>query len=263
MPRALWTAASGMAAQQFNVDLLANNIANVNTTGFKRQRTDFQDLFYDIKSQPGAKAGQQGRNPIGNQVGTGVNVSGTTRIFTPGNVEPTGRSLDIAIEGDGFFSVQMPDGATTAYTRAGNFHVDADGRLVTTDGYFVQPSITIPDGAAENDISVAGDGTVTVLLNGTESTVGQLTLSRFRNNAGLLAVGRNLFEVSEASGSAISGTANTAGFGNLRGGMLEKANVESVTELVNLIVAQRAYELNSKSITTADQMLRTANELIR
>jgi flagellar basal-body rod protein FlgG len=263
MPRALWTAASGMTAQQFNVDLLANNIANVNTTGFKRQRTDFQDLFYDIKTQPGARAGAQGRNPIGNQVGTGVTVSGTTRIFTAGNMEPTGRTLDIGIEGDGFFEVQLPNGATTAYTRAGDFHVDNDGRLVTADGYYVQPSITIPDGVAENDISIAGDGTVTYVKDSVESTVGQITLARFRNNSGLLATGRNLFEVSEASGPAITGTPTDSGFGTLRGGMLEKANVESVTELVNLIVAQRAYELNSKSISVADQMLTTANNLIR
>jgi flagellar basal-body rod protein FlgG len=263
MPRALWTAASGMTAQQFNVDLLANNIANVNTTGFKRQRTDFQDLFYDIKTLPGAKAGQQGRNPTGTQVGTGVNVSGTTRIFSAGSVEPTNRPLDVAIEGDGFFEVQLPDGATTAYTRAGDFRVDGDGRLVTPDGYYVQPSITIPDGVAENDISIATDGTVTVNINSVESTVGQLTLARFRNNSGLTAIGRNLFEQSEASGTAQTGTPGDTGFGLTRGGMLEKANVEAVTELVNLIVAQRAYELNSKSITTADQMLQTANELVR
>ena len=263
MPRALWTAASGMAAQQFNVDLLANNIANINTTGFKRQRTDFQDLFYDIKAQPGARAGQQGRNPTGTQVGTGVNVSGTTRVFSEGSIEPTGRPLDVAIEGDGFFEVQMPDGATIAYTRAGDFRVDGDGRLVSPDGYYVQPAITIPDGAPESDIAVASNGTVTVKINNVETTVGQLTLARFRNNSGLLAVGRNLFQASEASGPAITGTPTSTGFGNLRGGMLEKANVEAVTELVNLIVAQRAYELNSKSISTADQMLSTANNLIR
>jgi flagellar basal-body rod protein FlgG len=263
MPRALWTAASGMAAQQFNVDLLANNIANVNTTGFKKQRTDFQDLFYDIKQQPGARAGAQGRNPTGIQIGTGVNVSGTTRIFSPGSAEPTGRPMDMAIEGDGFFEVQMPDGATTAYTRAGDFRVDGDGRLVTPDGYYLQPAITIPDGVAENDVSVAADGTVSVVQNNIQSTIGQITLSRFRNNAGLLAVGRNLFQATDASGAAQTGAANSTGFGVVRGGMLEKANVEAVTELVNLIVAQRAYELNSKSISTADQMLRTANDIIR
>ncbi len=263
MPRALWTAASGMTAQQFNVDLIANNIANVNTTGFKKQRTDFQDQFYDIKMQPGASAGQQGHNPTGVQVGMGVNVSGTTRIFTAGNLEPTGRTLDVAIEGDGFFEVQLPDGATTAYTRAGDFRLDGNGRLVTPDGYYVQPAITIPDGVSENDISIASDGTVSVTQNNVQTTVGQLTLARFRNNSGLLAIGRNLFEASDASGTVQTGTPNSSGYGGLRGGMLEKANVESVTELVNLIVAQRAYEMNSKSITTADQMLRTANDLIR
>ena len=263
MPRALWTAASGMAAQQYNVDLLANNIANINTTGFKRQRTDFQDLYYDIKTQPGARAGQQGRNPTGVQVGTGVTVSGTTRVFTTGNIEPTGRSLDVAIEGDGFFQIQLPDGATTAYTRAGDLRMDGDGRLTTADGYYLEPAFTIPDGVAENDIAVAGDGTVTVKIDGVESTVGQLTLVRFRNNSGLLSRGRNLFEQSEASGTPTSGAPTDPGFGTLRGGALEKANVESVNELINLIVAQRAYELNSKSITTADGMMRTANELIR
>lgn len=263
MPRALWTAASGMAAQQFNVDLLANNIANINTVGFKKQRTDFQDLYYDIQQQPGARAGQQGRNPTGTQVGTGVNVAGTTRIFSEGSVEPTGRPTDMAIEGDGFFEVILPDGATSAYTRAGDFHVDANGRLVTSDGYFLQPAITIPDGVAEGDISVASDGTVTITQNQVETVVGQITLARFRNDAGLLASGRNLFQATEASGPAITGTAGSTGYGSIRGGMLEKANVEAVTELVNLIVAQRAYELNSKSINTADGMLRTANELIR
>lgn len=263
MPRALWTAASGMSAQQFNVDLLANNIANINTTGFKRQRTDFQDLFYDVRTQPGARAGQQGRNPTGTQVGTGVNVSGTTRIFSAGSIEPTNRPLDMAIEGEGFFQVQLPDGATTAYTRAGDFRMDADGRLVSPDGYYLQPSITIPDGVSENDISIATDGTVTVKIDNVESTVGQITLARFRNNSGLLAIGRNLFEETEASGAAQTGTPDSSGYGIVRGGMLEKANVEAVTELVNLIVAQRAYELNSKSITTADEMLQTANELVR
>lgn len=263
MPRALWTAASGMAAQQFNVDLLANNIANINTVGFKKQRTDFQDLYYDISAKPGTKAGQQGRNPTGTQVGTGVNVSGTTRIFAEGSIEPTGRPMDMAIEGDGFFEVLLPDGATTAYTRAGDVHIDADGRLVSPDGYFLQPAITIPDGVAESQVSIAADGTVTVTQNNVESTVGQITLARFRNNSGLLATGRNLFEATEASGPAITGTATSAGFGTIRGGMLEKANVEAVTELVNLIVAQRAYELNSKSIAAADGMLTTANSLIR
>ncbi|MEK7415143.1 MAG: flagellar basal-body rod protein FlgG [Planctomycetota bacterium] len=263
MPRALWTAASGMAAQQFNVDVLANNIANINTTGFKKQRTDFQDLFYDIAAQPGSRTGAQGRNPTGTQVGTGVDVSGTTRVFSAGNLEPTGRKLDAAIEGEGFFEVLMSDGATTGYTRAGDFHIDGDGRMVTPDGYYLQPSITIPTGVSENDVHIAEDGTVSYLQNNVATTAGQITLATFRNNSGLLATGRNLFKATDASGTAQTGAATSTGFGTIRGGMLEKANVEAVTELVNLIVAQRAYDLNSKSITTADQMLKTANDLLR
>lgn len=262
MPRALWTAAAGMSAQQLHVDVLANNIANVNTTGFKRQRADFQDLYYDIRQQPGSRAGQQGRQPTGVQIGTGVTVSGTTRVFTAGNIEPTGRPLDVAIEGDGFFQVQRPDGSVV-YTRAGDFRIDAEGRLVTPDGYFVQPAITIPDGASENAVHVAADGTVTVTIDGAETVLGQITLARFRNVGGLLAIGRNLFQETEASGPPTVGNPNDPGFGTLRNAALEKANVEAVTELVNLIMAQRAYDLNSKSITTADQMLRTANDLVR
>lgn len=157
----------------------------------------------------------------------------------------------------------LPDGATTAYTRAGDFQLDANGRLVTSDGYYVQPAITIPDGVPESGISIASDGTVTVTQNNVESTVGQLTISRFRNNAGLESIGRNLFRATEASGAAIDGTAGSTGYGTVRGAMLEQANVEAVTELVNLIVAQRAYDLNSKSITAADQMLQTVNNLVR
>ncbi|MCX8039723.1 MAG: flagellar basal-body rod protein FlgG [Planctomycetota bacterium] len=262
MPRALWTAAAGMNAQQLHVDLIANNIANVNTTGFKRQRADFQDLYYDIQQQPGARIGQQGRQPTGTQIGTGVVISGTTRVFTAGNIEPTGRPLDVAIEGDGFFQVQRPDGSV-AYTRAGDFRIDAEGRLVTADGYFIQPAITVPDGASENAVFIAPDGTVTVTIDGAETVLGQISLARFRNPGGLLAVGRNLFEATEASGAAVVGNPTEPGFGSLRHAALEKANVEAVTELVNLIMAQRAYDLNSKSITTADQMLRTANDLVR
>jgi flagellar basal-body rod protein FlgG len=263
MPRSLWTAASGMSAQQYNVDLIANNIANVNTVGFKKQRTDFQDMFYNIDALPGARAGQQGRNPTGSQVGTGVRVSGTSRNFAAGTMEPTGKPIDMAIEGDGFFQVLLPDGATTAYSRAGDFRIDADGRMVTPDGYFLQPPITVPAGVSENQISVALDGTVTAVINGAESQIGTVTLARFRNNGGLLATGRNLYLETDGSGAPTIGTAGINGFGGIRGGMLEKANIEVVTELVGLIVAQRAYEMNSKSITTADAMLRTANDIVR
>ncbi len=260
MPRALWTGASGMAAQQTNVDLIANNIANVNTTGFKRQRADFQDLFYDTRVLPGARTGDASQNPTGVQVGTGVHLVGTTRLFSDGSIEATGKDTDMAIAGEGFFRVSLPDGST-AFTRAGDFRVDANGSLVTPDGYFLEPRITVPDGATQ--VAVGETGTISALVNNAVTTLGSLTLSRFRNPAGLAAIGRNLFRETDASGTATEGAPGSTGFGILRGGQLEKANVEIVTELVNMIVAQRAYEMNSRSVRTADQMLQAANELIR
>ena len=260
MPRALWTGASGMVAQQTNVDVIANNIANVNTTGFKRERVNFQDLFYDIQSAPGTKASDQGRNPTGTQIGHGVKLSSTPRIFTQGNIEVTGNETDMAIEGDGFFAVTLPDGSL-AYTRAGDFRADGDGNLVTPDGYYLEPRITIPNDATQ--VSIGTTGVVTVLVNNAQQDVGTITLTRFRNPAGLVGAGRNLFTESVASGSPQQSTAGSTGYGSIRSGTLEKANVEIVTELVNLIVAQRAYELNSKSITTSDQMLQTANDIVR
>ena len=260
MPRALWTGASGMSAQQTNVDLIANNIANVNTVGFKRQRSDFQDLFYDIVQAPGARATNAGQNSAGTQLGLGVKLNGTPRIFTEGNLEVTEVQTDLAIEGDGFFEVTLPDGGS-AYTRAGNFRVDADGSLVTPDGLYLNPRITIPDGTTS--IVVSPTGEVTVTAGNTQSVVGTINLTRFRNPAGLISLGRNLFQETDASGTAQTGAPAQNGFGALRQGALEKANVEVVTELVGLIVAQRAYETNSKSVRTADEMMRTANELVR
>lgn len=260
MPRAFWTGASGMSAQQTNVDVIANNIANINTNGFKRQRVNFQDMFYDIVRAPGTRAGDQGTNPAGVQVGYGTQVSGTPRIFTPGNVEVTGVGSNMAIEGDGFFEVLLPDGET-AYTRAGDFRIDADGNLVSPDGYYLQPQITIPDQADQISVSTTGDVTVTV--NGSQQNAGTITIARFRNPTGLISVGRNLFQETDASGNPQTGTPGDSGYGVIRGGALEKSNVEAVIELVNLIVAQRAYELNSKSITTADEMLQTANDIVR
>ena len=260
MPRALWSGASGMRAQQTNVDVIANNIANVNTTGFKRQRVEFQDLFYDITAVPGTPTGDQGRTPAGKQIGNGVEISGTPRIFSAGNVEITNISTNMAIEGPGFFQVTLPDGSE-AYTRAGDFLPDADGDLVTPDGYYLEPRITIPDGATQ--VSIITTGEVVVLVDGTQSEVGQITLNRFRNPEGLVAVGRNLFVESTGSGSPQNGTPLSDGFGGLRGGALEKSNVEAVIEMVNLIVAQRAYEMNTKSIRTSDQMMQTANDIVR
>lgn len=260
MPRALWAGASGMAAQQTNVDLIANNVANVNTSGFKRQRADFQDLFYETRVAPGARTGDQSQNPTGVQIGTGVNLISTTRIFGEGSIEPTGKDTDLAIAGDGFFEVSLPDGST-AFTRAGDFRIDANGSLVTPDGYFLVPNITVPDGASQ--VSVAQTGTVTALVNGAETGIGTLTLTRFRNNSGLNAIGRNLFQESPASGAPQQGTPGSGGLGTLVQGSLEKSNVEVVTELVNLIVAQRAYEMNSRTVKASDEMLQTANEIVR
>lgn len=260
MPRALWTGASGMVAQQTNVDVIANNIANVNTTGFKRERVNFQDVFYDIQVAPGARTSDQGRNPAGTQIGHGVKLSSTPRIFSEGNLEITNIPYDMAIEGDGFFAVSLPDGSR-AYSRAGDFRPDGDGNLVTPDGYYLEPRVTIPDGASQ--ITISTSGVVTILLNNVQQEVGTVSLTRFRNPAGLIATGRNLFIESVASGTPQEGTASSDGYGAIRGGALERANVEVVTELVNLIVAQRAYELNSRSITTSDQMLQTANEIVR
>jgi len=257
MPRALWTGASGMFAQQTNVDVIANNIANVNTVGFKRQRANFQDLFYDVEVQPGAKASDLGRNPTGTQIGTGVKLSGTPRIFTAGNIEVTNNPTDLAIDGDGFFRITLPDGTTDAYTRAGDFRVDSNGNLVTPDGYLV-PGVSGIDSQL-GPVSISSTGEVTQGAN----TRGQINLTRFANNAGLVGIGRNLFTETIASGAPEEVTPGSTGIGTIRSGALEKANVEVVTELVNLIVAQRAYEANSKSIQTADQMLRTANEIIR
>ncbi len=260
MPRALWTAASGMGAQQLNVDVIANNIANVNTTGFKRQRADFQDMYYDTMTTPGAQTGANTQNPTGVQIGTGVDVSATTRVFTGGQIDPTGRNLDIAVDGDGFFRVNLPDGSQ-AYTRAGDFRLDVNGTLVSPDGYILQPQLQVPDGAT--DVTIGETGEVSAVIDGRQSAIGTIALSRFVNPTGLLAIGRNLFQESDASGTPQEGAPGSAGFGILRQGYLEKANVEIVTELVDLIMAQRAYEMNSRTIKTADQMLQTANELVR
>jgi len=260
MPRSLWTGASGMSAQQTNVDVIANNIANVNTSGFKKVRTNFQDLFYEVQVMPGTRSGDEGQNPTGTQIGHGVRISGTPRIFSAGTVESTNKELDIAIEGDGFFEVTLPNGEA-AYTRAGDLGQDRDGNLVTPDGYYLEPRITLPDEIEQ--IAISANGLVTVLVNGVQNDVGQITLTRFRNPSGLMALGRNLFQETEASGTPQVGTPTDPGYGALRQGALEKSNVDVVVELVNMIVAQRAYELNSRSIRTSDEMLQAANDIAR
>ncbi len=260
MPRALWTGASGMIAQQTNVDVIANNIANVNTTGFKRQRASFQDVFYATPQAPGARVGEQGQSPTGIQIGHGVKLAATPRTFTIGNIEITDGEYDMSIEGDGFFEVVRPDGSS-GYTKAGDFRPDGDGNLVTPDGYYLVPQLTIP--LDTQGVSISSTGIVTAIQGTTQSQIGQISLVRFANNAGLIATGRNIFLESTASGTPQTGNPGDTAFGTIRQGALEKSNVEVVSELVNLIVAQRAYELNSKSITTSDEMLKQANDIVR
>ena len=262
MLRALYTAATGMEAQQLNIDVIANNLANVNTTGFKRTRVDFQDLLYQTYRAPGT-AGSQGTTiPTGIQVGHGSRPVATQRIFSQGDFQQTENPLDLVIEGDGFFQVTRPDG-TTAYTRAGAFKKDGTGRVVTSEGFLLFPAVTIPADAKE--ITVGSDGTVSVTIAGqtAASTVGTLQLASFVNPAGLLSVGRNLFQPTAASGTAVVGNPGVSGLGTLAQGFLELANVKVVEEMVAMITSQRAYEANSKAIQTADDMLGISNNLKR
>ena len=262
MIRALWTAASGMQAQQLNIDVVANNLANVNTTGFKKSRADFQDLMYQNLKTTGAPSTSNTQIPTGIQVGLGVKTAAVSKMFTAGNINQTGNELDLAIEGDGFFQVQMPDG-TTAYSRAGSFKKDSQGRVVTSDGYPMLPEITIPNNATQ--VTIGNDGTVTVLQSGqsTPTNVGTIQLATFSNPAGLSSLGKNLYMNTDASGEATTGTAGQNGVGTLSQGFLEMSNVSVMEEMVNMIIGQRAYEINSKAVQTADEMLQQANNLKR
>jgi flagellar basal-body rod protein FlgG len=256
--QALRTAATGMAAQQLNVEVISNNIANMNTVGFKRQSAVFEDLLYQTLSQPGAQSSDQGTVvPTGVQIGAGVKAGSVYRITGQGTLTNTGNALDLAINGPGYFQIQTPNGET-AYTRAGNFSVNAQGQMVTSDGYLVQPTVTIPQNSTNITISQSGQVQVTTPGNTTPTVVGQLQLATFLNDAGLDAVGNNLFMESAASGPATPGNAGSAGYGVVMQGYTEASNVDPVSEITNLIVAQRAYEMNSKVVTTADQMLSTA-----
>lgn len=262
MIRALYSSSSGMQAQQLNLDTIANNLANVNTTGFKRTRVDFQDLLYQTYRAPGT-AGSQGTTiPTGIQVGHGSRPVATQRIFSQGDFQQTENPLDLVIEGDGFFQVTRPDGST-GYTRAGAFKKDGTGRVVTSEGFLLSPAITIPADAKQ--ITIGSDGTVSVTLAGqtAASTVGTLQLASFVNPAGLLSVGRNLFTPTAASGSAVVGNPGVTGLGTIAQGFLELANVKVVEEMVAMITSQRAYEANSKAIQTADDMLGISNNLKR
>jgi len=255
MMRALHTAATGMLAEQTAVDVTAHNLANVNTTGYRRERAEFQDLMYQNLRTPGGTNGDGSTQPSGLQIGLGVRTVATAQIHTQGAMLQTGNSLDLAIEGDGFFQVNRP-GGELAYTRAGNLKKDAEGRLVTVDGYEIEPSITIPDDATS--VSISPDGTVSVTLaNQNQSQqVGQLTLASFANVGGLLALGRSMFQPTDASGPALEAQPGREGVGTIAQGFLEGSNVEVVNEMIDLIASQRAYDINQRVITTSDEMLR-------
>jgi flagellar basal-body rod protein FlgG len=258
--QALRTAATGMAAQQLNVEVISNNIANMNTVAFKRQRAEFQDLLYQTLETAGAQSSDQGTIvPTGVQIGAGVKAGSVYRISTQGSLTRTDNKYDLAIDGRGYFQVLTPQG-DTAYTRAGNLAVNDQGQLVTQDGYQIQPAISIPADALDVVISKSGQVQVTQ-SSGTPSVVGTLELATFVNEGGLIAQGSNLFKESGASGPPTTGTPGSVGFGSLLQGYTEASNVDAVSEITALIVAQRAYEMNSKVISTADSMLAVANQV--
>lgn len=254
MMRSLWTAATGMTGQQFNLDTIANNLANVNTAGFKKSRVDFEDLIYEVLKSPGTPVATGSVLPTGVQVGHGVAIAGTQKIHTLGNLQETQNPLDIAIAGDGFFQLLLPDGST-GYTRDGSFKMDQDGKLVTSNGHILQPEIILPPGSTQ--ITITEDGTVSVITDDpkTPQEVGKIELVRFANPAGLTPIGKNIFKETVSSGDPVTGTPAMEGFGRVEQGFLELSNVNIVDEMVNMIIAQRAYELNSKAIQTGDTML--------
>ncbi|GAA7057738.1 flagellar basal-body rod protein FlgG [Helicobacter pylori] len=262
MLRSLYSATSGMLAQQTHIDTTSNNIANVNTTGFKKSRADFNDLFYQAMQYAGTNTSNTTLSPDGMEVGLGVRPSAITKMFSQGSPKETENNLDVAITGKGFFQVQLPDG-TTAYTRSGNFKLDEEGNLVTSEGYLLIPQITLPEDTTQVNIGVDGTVSVTQGLQTTSNVIGQITLANFVNPAGLHSMGDNLFSITNASGEAIVGNPDSQGLGKLRQGFLELSNVRLVEEMTDLITAQRAYEANSKSIQTADAMLQTVNSLKR
>ena len=261
MIRALWTAATGMEAQQLNMDVIANNLANVNSTGFKKSRADFQDILYQTEKMTGATADGT-EVPTGVQVGLGARVAAVQKVFTVGDFIQTGNDLDIAIEGVGFFGVTLPDGSE-GYTRSGALKKDSTGRVVSSDGYPLFPEIVIPENATK--ITISPNGTVEVLQDGagTPTEVGSISLVRFSNPAGLSSLGRNTYAETNTSGSPVSGTAGSEGYGAISQGFLEGSNVNIMEEMVNMIAGQRAYEVNSKAISTADDMLAMINQLVR
>ncbi len=262
MNRALRTAATGMYAQQLNVDLIAHNLANVNTTGFKKARPEFQDLMYQTLKTSGVSTNPNVQQPSEIQVGNGAVAVATTRSFVQGDVQPTNNQLDFAIQGDGFFQIRRPDGSQ-AYSRDGSLKLSADGMLVTSQGYIVEPGLSLP--ADTTGITVSRDGIVEAAIVGSSTTaqVGQLELAKFINPAGLRAIGDNLYVETPASGAAIVGPPGSEGLGEIKQASLESSNVDVVEEMVSMITAQRAYEINSKTIKTVEDMLTMANNVKR
>jgi flagellar basal-body rod protein FlgG len=260
MIRSLWISKTGLDAQQTQMDVIANNLANVSTSGFKRSRAVFEDLLYQNIRQPGAQSSQQTQLPSGLQLGTGVKPVATERIFTQGNLQLTGNDKDVAIQGQGFFQVLLPDG-TTAYTRDGSFQMDNQGQLVTSSGFPIQPAIIIPPNA--QSLSIGRDGVVSVTTADSPAStqIGSLQLSTFINPAGLMSKGENLYVETAASGNASNNNPGANGAGLLTQGYVETSNVNVVEELVNMIQTQRAYEINSKAITTSDQMLQKLTQM--
>lgn len=251
---ALWVAKTGLSAQDTNLTTISNNLANVSTTGFKRDRAEFQDLLYQIKRQPGAQSTQDSELPSGLQLGTGVRIVGTQKNFTAGSLQTTEQPLDMAIDGRGFFQILQPDG-TTSYTRDGTFHLDSNGQIVNASGFALEPAIVIPNDAQSFTVGRDGTVSITVVGNPASQVIGNLQTADFINPAGLQAVGNNLFLETAASGAPQVGTPGLAGFGTTLQNTLETSNVSTVEEMVNMITTQRAYEMNSKVISTADQML--------
>ena len=261
MLRSLTTAATAMIAQQTNLDVIANNVANVNTSGFKKVRAEFQDLISQVERSAGAQAGQGTFIPVGIEIGLGVRTSATTRMFNPGVMQSTGRPLDIAIEGDGFLQITLDDG-TIAYTRDGGLKMDANGLVLTSDGYQLQPPIQIPQNAV--DIAITPNGTVSVRV-GSQSDmtpVGNFQIVRFQNNSGLMAIGHNLYKETPGSGIPVPGIPGQDGYGTIQQHFLEGSNVQVVEELINLIKAERAFETNSKVVTASSGILETTNRMV-
>lgn len=262
MIRALWTAGTGMNVQQMNLDVIAHNIANVNTNGFKKSRADFQDLMYQTLRLQGARTEGGAMVPTGIQIGLGAMLSSVQKVFQQGDYQRTDNELDVAIEGNGFFQVNLPSGEK-AYTRAGALKTDAEGKIVTSDGYTIEPSLTIP--ARTTSISIENDGSVSVQIQGQTApqSLGRIELATFINPTGLRAIGKNLFMETDASGTPTTGNPGQNGIGTVLQGFLEMSNVNVMQEMINMIIGQRAYEVNSKAIQAADEMLQMSNNLRR